>query len=62
MINVPKQVQVEGSVIVTFRGAEGSEVAVECPKVMTNVKFAGVVEGVTRHARTALLLHASCTV
>jgi len=32
MVNVPKQVEVEGSVIVTFRGAEGSEVAVECPK------------------------------
>lgn len=33
MVNVRKEVQVEGSVIVTFRGAEGSEVAVECPKV-----------------------------
>lgn len=33
VINVRKQVDVAGSVIVTFKGAEGASVQVECPKV-----------------------------
>lgn len=32
MVNERKQVEISGSVIVTFQGAEGSSVAVECPK------------------------------
>lgn len=33
MVNTRKEVEATGSVTVTFMGAEGSSVAVECPKV-----------------------------
>lgn len=33
MVNQRKEVEATGSIIVTFMGAEGSSVAVECPKV-----------------------------
>ncbi len=33
VVNVRKEVKAEGSAMVTFMGAEGSVVTVECPKV-----------------------------